>query len=212
MKAFKLIAALGLGVIVSACAAPQTVSRNATATASLDMAGQRAAAPLQVRKINVSVPRSLEVSEANRYYPSGDIVWREDPIGDRHAQVKTIFEDALAAGTADLKGRPVVLDVEVTRFHALTEKTRYSVGGIHSIKFLLTVRDARSGAVLAPTREIEADLRGYGGKRAIAAEQRGETQKVRISAHLGNVIRAQLQQTAAAMVAGATSGSAPAKI
>ena len=52
--------------------------------------------------VNVDVPKTLKVSEANMYYPVADIVWRGEPRGDRHAQVKAIFQEAFAAGTKDL--------------------------------------------------------------------------------------------------------------
>jgi len=86
----------------------------------------------------------------------------------------------------------VIVDVDVKRFHALTEKTRYTVGGVHSITFELTVRNPLTGDLLVPTREIQADLRGFGGSRAIQAEQAGMTQKVRITQHIANVIAQEL--------------------
>lgn len=35
--------------------------------------------------VRVSVPKTLTVSEAKKLLPNADIVWREDPPGDRHA-------------------------------------------------------------------------------------------------------------------------------
>lgn len=149
--------------------------------------------PVTVEDVIVHVPRSLKVSERNSYYPRGDIVWRGDPLGDRHAQVQAIFESALKRGVQSLHG-PVKVDLEVTvkRFHALTEKARYTVGGVHSITFDLAVRDAETGKILVPPRTIRADLEGFGGQQAILAEARGETQKVRITNHLAEVIRQEL--------------------
>ena len=181
----KTIAALGLGVLVSACtAAPDFPTRAApfegTALPQLTVApvAQVAEAPsLNVARINVLVPETLEVSEANRFYPRGDIVWRGDPIGDRHAQVKAIFDAAFARGTQALDGEtPVELNVEVLRFHSLTEKTRYT----------------ETGELLREPREVQADLDGFGGRQAILAESRGQTQKVRITDHLAEVIRQEL--------------------
>ena len=104
-----------------------------------------------------------------------------------------IFEDAFARGTSETPGDvPVILDVEVLRFHALTEKTRYTVGGVHSIRFKLSIRSLETGILLEEPREIQADLVGYGGSMAIAAEARGQTQKVRITAHLSYVIDTEL--------------------
>ena len=36
---------------------------------------------VNVAQINVAVPQSLRVSEANRYYPLSDIVWRKTRLG-----------------------------------------------------------------------------------------------------------------------------------
>ncbi|WP_299030830.1 DUF6778 family protein [uncultured Sulfitobacter sp.] len=150
---------------------------------------------INVAQINVRVPTSLRVSEANRYYPGGDIVWREDPMGNRHAQVSKIMHDAMAAGTSGFNGPvPVILDVEVVRFHALSEKARYTVGGVHHIVFKMVLRDARTGEFLSEPRRIESDLEAFGGQQAISAEARGLTQKVRISGHLAEVIRQEMTE------------------
>lgn len=99
MKLMKLITLLGLGAMVSACANIETATRNAPfETTSFFETAQVQAMPFvsadpsfvrpqaamlapQITAINVNVPQSLKVSEANRYYPSSDIVWREDPLG-----------------------------------------------------------------------------------------------------------------------------------
>lgn len=208
MKPMKLITALAAAALVAGCASTNTPSRNApfvntTATGvpiaqSLAETGQFnvAATELDIQRVNVVVPEDLVVSEANSYYPSGDIVWRGDAPGNRYAQVQAIFEDALTRGTAEMKsGTPVVLDVQVTRFHALTEKTRYTIGGVHSIRFGLALRDAETGALLSEPRMVKADLKGFGGQQAIDAERRGQTQKVRITDHLARLIQAELAQT-----------------
>lgn len=212
MKHFKLVLLLTLGGLVSACANTDIASRNApfeaTPLPTLTQAARaQVAAPdapiapvgtplvgnVRVESIVVRVPRSLKVSEANRFLPAGDIVWREDPIGDRYAQVQTIFEAALARGTAPMQGAvPVTLDVEVKRFHALTEKARYTTGGVHNISFTLILRDPVTGAMIGAPRDIRADLDALGGRTALRAEAAGQTQKVRISDHLAEVIRQEL--------------------
>lgn len=148
---------------------------------------------MTISKVNVQVPRTLRVSEANRYLPQGDIVWREDPLGDRHAQVQAIVQAAMEAGVRPLQG-PVeaVLDVEVLRFHALTEKARYTTGGVHAIAFTMVLRNAKTGEALTPVREIEADLTAYGGRRALVAIAEGRTQKVRITGFLAKVIQQEI--------------------
>lgn len=241
MKTIRMIALLGLGLSVSACAAVETTSRNApfeqipgnyvpldqefaaTDNPAPVIVSRAAAAPaatpvaapaadpapfadpivtplagptnglVSVNTITIRVPRSLKVSEANSYYPGGDIVWRGDPIGDRHAQVQTIFENAILDGVRPLNGRVGVdLDIQVRRFHALTEKARYTVGGLHSITFDLAIKDPKTGELLVPVRTIRADLDGFGGRQALRAEAQGQTQKVRISNHLSEVIRQEL--------------------
>lgn len=150
-------------------------------------------AGVRVTRVSVTVPRSLKVSEANRYLPRGDIVWREDPIGDRHAQVHTIVQAAMERGVAPMAGPvPVVLNIQVARFHALTEKARYTVGGVHSIEFDFALSDPATGELLTPVRRVQADLDAFGGQQALRAEAAGQTQKVRITNHLAEVIRQEL--------------------
>lgn len=149
--------------------------------------------PVHVTSVQVRVPRELKVSEANRYLPHGDIVWREDPLGDRYAQVQTIVQAAMDRGVAGLDGPvPVVLDIEITKFHALTEKARYTTGGRHGIEFEMAVRHAETGALLLPLRSVRADLNAFGGQQALVAIASGQTQKVRITEHLAAVIRREL--------------------
>ena len=197
----KKMAAMALAALVAGCGAVDTPSRNVPFEASAPVVNfqapvfEQAMPDYQVTQVNVIVPRKLIVSEANRYYPSGDIVWREDPIGDRHAQVEAIFKDAMQRGTARVEGDiPVIIDVQVLRFHALTEKTRYTVGGIHSIRFGLSIRSAETGLLLEERRIVQADLVGFGGERAVNAVRQGQTQKVRITDHLAYVIRQELEE------------------
>ncbi|MCV3271025.1 DUF6778 family protein [Roseobacter sinensis] len=189
-------AAVGLAVLMAGCAVPDSASRGALfdSVAPPEAAsGPAQHQPLHIRAVNVQVPDALQVSEANRYYPSGDIVWRGDAPGDRHAQVQAIFETAMARGTAAMsRGTPAVLDIEVLRFHALTEKARYTVGGVHAIRFAFSLRHAETGVPLGDRRVVKANLRGFGGQRALDAEREGLTQKVRITDHLAHVIQTEL--------------------
>ena len=223
MKIIKLVSALSIGAALSACGAADVVTREAPFTAfsagqALEMAAQpesnrsvrtitdenhtaRTILPgailkqINVAKVNVRVPTSLKVSEANRYYPSGDIVWREDPMGNRHAQVAQIVYDAMTAGTAGFTGPvPVILDIELLRFHSLSEKARYTVGGVHHIVFNMVLRDGTTGEPLSEPRRISTDLDAFGGQQALMAEARGLTQKVRISGHLAEVIRQEMTE------------------
>lgn len=191
------------GMILSACAAPHGEGDRPTVTRLLDPHGPAAVAeplpgavgaPLvHVTEIEVRVPRSLKVSERNSYLPGGDIVWHGDPPGDRHAQVAAVVLEGLQDGVRDLDGpRGVRLLVEVTRFHALTPKARYTFGGVHAIQFRLTVLDSETGETLVADRFVKADFRALGGEAALAAEARGLTQKRRIVDHLARVIHDEL--------------------
>jgi len=196
MTRIRAFAALILALGLSACGSYDVSSRNVSPGEALRAdRGSMALSSIQVVDAKIIVPRSLKVSEANSYLPSGDIVWRGDPFGDRHAQIETILNDSMRMARNGQQGAvPAVVEIKLSRFHALTEKTRYSVGGVHSVRFDLTFRDPQTGQALAPTREIRADLKGYGGNRAMEAERQGLTQKVRLTHHLANVFRAELAQ------------------
>ncbi|WP_372603551.1 DUF6778 family protein [Actibacterium sp.] len=190
-----LIAAAGL----SACATVDTATRNAPAVAPVTemtaAIGTRSAvqAPYAVQRVDVRVPETLKVSEANTFFPHADIVWREDPLGNRYAQVHDIVQGAADAAVAGAtEGRPVILDLQLVRFHALTEKTRYTIGGTHDIHFFLTVFDAETGAEIEAPQLIQLEFEAYGGARALEAMSRGETQKLRISQHVNDAIRAAM--------------------
>ncbi|NAZ36089.1 DUF6778 family protein [Rubellimicrobium sp. CFH 75288] len=145
---------------------------------------QVAAAP-RVTAFRVEVPASLRASEANTFYPFADLVWRGDPPGDRHAQVAALFEEAARrAIAADLGGREAVAVARVERFHGVTERTRFSVGGVYSIRFTLLFVDPETGEPLAPPRVIRADLPAPGGNAAVELDRQGQTEKVRVTDHL----------------------------
>lgn len=199
MKPFRLIAALGLGGLVAACGAAPEVTTTSVALGAADPAlafQQQAVVPaMKVAGINVRVPQTLTVTEANGYYPRADIVWRGDDLGDRRQQVKTIFEEAFSKGTQTFDGtRAVIVDVQVKRFHSLTERARERVGGVHNMEFFLTVYDAETGDVVLPTRHVEANLPALGGVAAIEAVQRGQTQRVRVTTYLSMVIQDELRK------------------
>jgi len=207
MKVIRIFALLAVGLSLSACATVDAVSRNAplqpisegttqpvsVPAPSRALSEARVVSPVRIDRVIVNVPKTLRVSEANVYLPAGDIVWRGDPRGDRHEQVKDIFETAMIRGAQGLQGeRRVELLINVRRFHALTEKARYTVGGVHHIIFDLALADPVSGDIIEPWREVRADLKAYGGQEAIDAEARGETQKVRITAHLARVLQEEM--------------------
>lgn len=170
-----LLAALGL----SGCVMSDPPSRGQSPQSLLMETAQPAS--YAVKAVYVHVPRSLKVSEANTFKPAADIVWHGDPDGDRYAQVQAIVEAAMARATQSMtQGRPVVLDVVVTKFHALTQRTRESFGGKHNLFYDLTMRDAVTGQVLL-TSKVNATVPGAGGAKARAEEAVGRTQKVVIT-------------------------------
>lgn len=151
-----------------------------------------AARAWRLAAVEVTVPKELKVSEEHTYEPDADIVWREDPIGDRHAQVDKIMTDAIRRGASGLKGSvPVRLDVTVKRFHALTfEAEALNVAGIgvHNINFDITVSDARTGKRLAGPVAIDAALPALTGTEMIKARLNGESQRSQISNHVAATV------------------------
>jgi hypothetical protein len=222
MQMIRIIGVLTGALMLTACGQPESVSRNVAAQQTgLTLATQgrevdggsvtAMAALYAVREVNVIVPSTLRSSEANVFYPFADIVWRGEPMGNRHDQVRQIVGEALGTATEGMtNGRAAVVDVTVTRFHCLTEKTRYSVGGTHSMQFTLTVRDAVTGEVIDGPRPIVADVKAAGGRRAMAEEAAGRTQRVVVMERLVHVLRRELSGPVQAVVARAD--TAPAAI
>lgn len=205
MKTFRNLSLLALAALVSACAGMEPASRSAMdPQTSLQTNGiDRPTTPTvaipvsteayQIAGYTIRVPDALRVSEANVFYPMADIVWRGEPRGDRHAQVESIFAEAMGRATAGMtSGRAVLVDVEVTRFHCVTEKTRYTVGGTHSMHFTLTLRDAATGALIEGPRSIIADVKAAGGSAAVAEEAQGLTQRVVVVNRLTDALAHEL--------------------
>jgi hypothetical protein len=183
-----LVATLGL----SACAAPFDVTRNAPFTPATPVI-EAIAQDWSVAELRIDVPRTLTVSEANSIKPASDIVWREDPIGDRYLQIEELMRAALDPVMQPREGdfTPVIVALQVTRFHALTERARYTTGGEHEIEFLVTVANAETGEVLSGPRPVDLTFRAFGGQAAIQAEAQGITQRVRITERLQEWARAE---------------------
>ncbi len=190
MSSLKTIAIFAASLGLSACASPDSATRNASLVSEAVGAAPFSA---DIQAVRVVVPDTLSVSEANMYYPGGDIVWRGDPAGDRHAQVKAIVEAAMAKGVPQIaKGNvPVILDIQITRFHALSEKARYTVGGVHAIQFAIILRNPETNEIIGGPRLVKADFKALGGASALTAERNGITQKTRITDHLAEVIVAE---------------------
>ncbi|WP_333814911.1 DUF6778 family protein [Tabrizicola sp.] len=145
----------------------------------------------RLAEVRVSVPKTLVVSEAKTLLPKADIVWREDPMGDRHAQVGKIIQAAVLRGAQGLRGtRPVIIDITVTRFHALTYEAELSNNdwGVHNVDFTAQVLDARTGAVLLPATKIRAETPAWSGEKMKEARRKGITQKSMITNHVAATI------------------------
>lgn len=187
MKLKTLFALAALTMTIAGCATIDISSRNAPfeVPGATNAATQMVIRDYDVREVRVVVPQNLRSSESNGYYPLTDIVWRGDPLGNRLQQVGEILQTAAMRGTSDLDGAvPVVAEITLVRWHGVTERTRYSVGGVYSIQFYLEVRHAETGAIIEAARLIEANLPAPGGQAAVALEQAGQTEKVRVTDHL----------------------------
>jgi hypothetical protein len=176
---------LALALVVAGCAGTYR-------TFYLDRVDPAVSRGWRVSDVAVRVPETLTVSEEHSLVPHADIVWREDPAeGDRRAQVATIMRDAARRGAAGLHGRrAVLLEIELKRFHALTfeAETRLDNAGVHNIDFVVTVRDARTGAVLAGPEMIEAATPAFSGAEARRLRAEGQTQKKVITEHVAATI------------------------
>lgn len=201
MKMFRTAAALVLAMGLGACADVGDVTR---ASPLLPLIGGSGDAPAivpvsrnyKVVAVDVTVPANLVVAEDNSYKPRGEIVWREDGPGDRRAQVDGLITDALTGAVAGLNGaRKVRLEVVVTRFHALSEKARFSAPsglGKHDIWMTMAVLDSATGEVIEPARPVGFKIDAHTSEDAIADMARGITQRSRISEALVAMVRREL--------------------
>lgn len=148
----------------------------------------------RISAVDVTVPRTLVVSEEEIFLPRADIVWREDPPGDRYDQVAAILKAAIARGAKGLKGtRPVRLEATVTRFHAMTFTAETQApAGVHDVEFDIVARDARTGEILAGPEHIEASFPALTGAAMARARLAGQTQKSQISDHVARTIASWL--------------------
>lgn len=147
------------------------------------------AANWRLAGVSVNVPKSLIVSENNSVYvPAADIVWQEEDLGDRRAQVKSIISEGIRSGARGLKGStPVRIEATLVKFHALNRKSLYSAPegtGVENIVYNIRVVNANSGAELLPATRIRAELPGLTGNAYQNARARGQSQRDRIVAHV----------------------------
>ncbi|SOB91458.1 hypothetical protein SAMN05877809_101358 [Rhodobacter sp. JA431] len=193
------IAVVSALIALSACGAPEPASRAASDTLGLrPVAVATATVPIMtprwnVQAVQVEVPRSLHVSEANLLFPIADIVWRGDARGDRYEQVDAIVTDAATRAISGMtNGQPVVVEITMKRFHALTERARYTVGGSYGVKMDIALRDANTGILIDGPRALSVGFKASGGQKAIEEEARGITEKVAITNYLTDYLREEL--------------------
>lgn len=165
-------------------------------TSYLDLVSRTASDTWYTQDVEVVVPRSLSVSEANRFAPRGDIVWHGEPTGDRHLQVQRIVENGAENALRGLRGyQPVRVEIEVEQFHAISDRARLvAPSAVHNLQFKIRVFDAKTGRQIIPTDRIRADFPAYTRGQALEAERLGLTQKVRITKHLEDVIKGWMRQ------------------
>ena len=84
--------------------------------------------------------------------------------------------------------RPVEIHATLIQFHSLTPLARAISGGVHKVSFSIKVIDQKTGEVLAGPTVIQADEFAYGNWRAVRAEAKGQTMKVRISNRISAVV------------------------
>ncbi|MFM7445082.1 MAG: DUF6778 family protein [Tabrizicola sp.] len=186
MSLSRRAALLGLSALVlTACVG------GATFKTEYDRLSPEVSKGWRLAEVRVDVPRSLVVSEAETLLPNADIVWREDPVGDRYTQVGKILESAVLRGAQGLRGsRPVIISITLTRFHALTFRAEQASSdwGVHNIDFIAQVSDARTGEILVSATKIRAETPAWSGTRMREARRKGITQKSMISNHVAATV------------------------
>lgn len=144
----------------------------------------------RVTEVAVTVPETASVSEEDVFTPVADIVWRGEAEGDRRFQVARIVREAATAATADMTGStPVRLEVDVTRFHSVSQVARAYLtrSGVNDIRFDIRVVDPASGTVLASETGVRAPSPALVGPAAVEAARAGGSERARIVDHLTGV-------------------------
>ncbi len=193
---------LGAALAVSGCVGGVDVSREVAFDTPPPAVENIVIQDWDVVAVDVDVPRTLTVSEANTIKPRADIVWREDPIGDRHTQVDDLMTEALTPAFEAVTGSiPVIVNIEITRFHAQTQRVRYSnLPSEQEIEFILTVVHAETGVILSGPEELDLTFPALGGNDAIEADAAGLTQRLRITRRLQDWVQAEFIGTVAPSV------------
>lgn len=146
-----------------------------------------------LQRLRFSALPGLVVSEDESFYPNADIVWRGDPVGPRIPQIAAMFQTAADRNQSVLTGEiPVDVAITLVRFHGVTDRTRLTVGGVYNIVFNMAVLNARTGAIIEPSRRVVGNLSAPGGTAGLMLGDQGLTQKVRVTDFLTGLLRQQL--------------------
>ncbi len=154
-----------------------------------------------ITRVEVVVPRSLRVVEIDSARPFGDIVWREEPAGDRYQQVSAIVQEAMERGVAGLSGpNTAALQVRVVRFQTLSGRLDATADARHRITFDMQLVDRASGTQLTDLDRIEVEispqtLTPLATPAAFGTAAPGQVggERAHITAHLAQVVRQVLQ-------------------
>ena len=117
-------------------------------------------------------------------------------LGETEQRIAAMFEEAANRhiGARPLPdAQPVIAEITLRRFHGVTERTRFSVGGVYSIRFDLQLLDAGTREPLGEVRTIQADLPAPGGIAAVELERAGQTERVRVVDHLTWTLQRELR-------------------
>ena len=138
----------------------------------------------KVTSVNVTVPEALIVSADNALNPSADIVWWEGNRAYGKVRVDEIVTQGAQAAASKTNGsRPVRLAITLVRFHGMTPRAtaRLQVSGVHNVHFVAQIFDAATGAALTSAENIHADVPALHGEELNNANQRGLTDRVRVT-------------------------------
>ncbi len=184
---------LGSVLVLAGCVGGTGVSRDLAFDSPPPAVDNMVTQDWDVIGVDVDVPRTLTVSEANTIKPRADIVWREDPIGDRHTQVDTLMTEALTPAFEQVTGTvPVIVNIRMTRFHAQTQRVRYSnLPSEQEIEFVMTIVHADTGVILSGPEAFDLTFPALGGNDAVEADAAGLTQRLRITRRLEDWIEAE---------------------
>jgi hypothetical protein len=148
-----------------------------------------------LQDVNITFGPDISRTASGSEY-SSNFVWEGDGDGNRKKLVIALFEDAMQdIGREAMTGnRAVAMNVQINRFHALKNWSRWFCCGEHNIRADLSVTDADSGQVLAEGEDIYLGRIALGGVPGLVAVAAGRDQRVRIRESIIKRTRAWLAE------------------